>query len=299
MAVKLDQQQLLDIAMEVQRNPSKERALTNYLTEEEKEAVKEILKNLRASALAMKTYVQKTVYLDSLKRTQEAWMKASARVMTEGQMANRAKADYRAFMSIKKRVMSNLLRLDKEQLLEAELLNKVIAECQLNIYRKFDEAGISPATDPKTLHAYEEGQMLAEMNVFLFSQGLGKPQDAKDLENVVKNMKQWSRELNERVPGFAKSTDTWATLMDAAMDELRINYGIPSAMALGRLESRIKRQRRTVDFLNQQSVRQIKLAGKASEQLQVEKKKTIAMANWYLVAAMGDALVELGQSLAY
>lgn len=299
MAVNLDQQQLLDIAMEVQRNPTDEKALTDYLTTEERDVVRKLIKNLRASAMAMKTYVQKTVYQASYKNAQCKWMKASASAMEQFKTMRRSEANYKSVLAIRKRLMSNLLRLNKEQLVEVELLNKMIAECQLNIYRAFDEAGISPAKDPKTLHVYQEGQMLAEMNTYLFSQGVGTPQDAKDLENVVSSMKKWSKELNERIPGFAESVSTWVQLMDAAMDELRITYGVPSTMAIGRMEKMVVQERRMVNFRKSLTKKRLSEALKASEEMEVEKSKALSMANWYIVAAMGDALVELGQNLAY
>lgn len=88
MTKQLDQQQLMDIAKEIVSKPAEK--MPDYLTKQEEETVKELVKTIRASNLAMKTYVQQMNYNDALRKQ----IQIESSVKRSLERTIRAEADY-------------------------------------------------------------------------------------------------------------------------------------------------------------------------------------------------------------
>jgi hypothetical protein len=299
MTKQLDQQQLMDIAKELVSKP--EEKMPDYLTKAEEETVKELVKILRASNLAMKTYVQAKNYNDALRKQIE--IESDLKEQLERQI--RAKADYSGkwtlLMRLTKRMKRNLQMLEDNEIEAAERLQRTIDIQRNKVVELFIRHGIPPGS--KLFREGKEARMNESLYLFLNQSFFGKDftslKDEDALVAAQRKLTSLRDNLKKTNPGLASAAEAMSQKMYDAENELLEVYNLPSADAHHALGARVK-------F----ATKELQNAGRAVGELtaQLEKQQplteqqrqiTLAMGKWYIVAAMAETFIELGQNLAY
>jgi hypothetical protein len=291
----------MDIAKEVASKPDEK--MPDYLTKQEEETVKELVKTLRASNLAMKTYVQAMVYNDSLRKQieiQNQLADSLRRVSSNRQLAG---TKWNQWMQVCKAIKANQAKLTSSEKQAVSRINRFIDESQEKIMRLFIKNGISPGSafirqgkEASTNHQtynylgilkYKSGTFRDSL---IYSEGVNKA--GWTLMRLKDNLRQTN-------PSLASAAEFMQSKLTSAQDLLMLKYGLPSddvnntlrmrsKMANRALKSSIKEVEQTHAELNEQT--------KVTE---IESERTLAMGKWYIVAAMAETFIELGQNLAY
>ena len=291
----------MDIAKEVASKPDEK--MPDYLTKQEEETVKELVKTLRASNLAMKTYVQAMVYNDSLRKQIEIQSQLAdslRRVSSNRQLAG---TKWNQWMQVCKAIKANQAKLTSSEKQAVSRINRFIDESQEKIMRLFIKNGISPGSafirqgkEASTNHQtynylgilkYKSGTFRDSL---IYSEGVNKA--GWTLMRLKDNLRQTN-------PSLASAAELMQSKLTSAQDLLMLKYGLPSddvnntlrmrsKMANRALKSSIKEVEQTHAELNEQT--------KVTE---IESERTLAMGKWYIVAAMAETFIELGQNLAY
>ena len=163
MTKQLDQQQLMDIAKELVSKPAEK--MPDYLTKQEEETVKELVKTLRATNLAMKTYVQQMSYNDALRKQ----IQIESSVKKRLEQTIRAEADYSSkwnlLMQVSKRIKATQAALSASDQAAVKHLNRVIDKQQRKLVRLFAKNGIYPSSD--LIKRGKEARMAGQIHSFL------------------------------------------------------------------------------------------------------------------------------------
>ena len=302
MTKQLDQQQLMDIAKELVSKP--EEKMPDYLTKAEEETVKELVKILRASNLAMKTYVQAMNYNDSLRKQieiQNQLANSLKRVMSNSQLA---KTKWNQWMQVCKAIKVNQAKLTSSEKQAVVRINRFIDDGQEKIMRLFVKNGISPGSSfiRQGKEARTNHQVYNYLGILTYKSGTFRDSLIFNSESCNKagaTLMKLRNQLRQTNPSLASAAEFMQSKLTSAQDLLMLKYGLPSddvnntlrmgsKMANRALKSSIKEVEQTRAELSEQT--------KVTE---IEREQTLAMGKWYIVAAMAETFIELGQNLAY
>ena len=291
----------MDIAKEVASKPDEK--MPDYLTEQEEEVVKELVKTLRASNLAMKTYVQAMVYNDSLRKQIEIQSQLAdslRRVSSNRQLAG---TKWNQWMQVCKAIKANQAKLTSSEKQAVSRINRFIDDGQEKIMRLFIKNGISPGSafirqgkEAGTNHQaynylgtlrYKSGTF---RNSLIYSEGCNR---------AGATLMRLRDKLRQTNPSLAAAAELMQSKLTSAQDLLMLKYGLPSDDVNNTLRMRSKMANRTL----RSSIKEVEQAhAELNEQTKVtkiESERTLAMGKWYIVAAMAETFIELGQNLAY
>lgn len=288
----LDQQDLMDIAKELADNPEKK--MPDYLTKNEEEAVKELVKTLRASQLAMKTYVEKTIFLDSYKAQLDRQRIALKAVADRDQAYSTHWAQYQQMRRLLAGVERNYSKLSADAALSAWALEQDIDNAVSDIADTLIGHGILP---PDRRDAIKDTLAVLESGLYL--KRSNDPDGASAYKLGLDRFKEIADSVKSAAPNIASMFNHHVRRWGEAVSNLNQAYGIVAP------ESR-ERLTRMVDDLGGTAQQSAAAVGVAREEYnesvkltEIHRQRTIAMGKWYIVAAMGDVLTELGQNLAY
>lgn len=296
---KLDQQQLMDIAKELVSKPSEK--MPDYLTKQEEETVKELVKTLRASNLAMKTYIQAMNYNDALRKQVE--IEKGLKEQLERQI--RARANYSSkwtlLMRLTKRMKRSLRMLEDNEIKAAEQLQLKIDLERNKLVKLFIKHKIPPSSN--LFREGKEARMNESLFLFLNQSFYGKDfpslKDEDALSEAQRKLTSLRDNLRRTNPSLAHAAETMSQKMYDAENELLDVYNLPSTDVHHALGTRVK-------FATKELKASSEAVGQLTSQLdkqqpltELQRQQTLAMGKWYIVAAMAETFVELGQTLAY
>lgn len=299
MTKQLDQQQLMDIAKEMVDKPSER--MPDYLTKQEEETVKELVKTLRASQLAMKTYVQQMNYNDELRK--QIAIEGNLAQQLDRQIAARAdwSGKWALMMRVTKRMKRSLRLLDESEIRAAEKLDRTIALQRNKIVELFIRNGIEPSS--KLFREGKEARMNESLYTFLnqsfFGDDFTSLKDEDALLEAKRKLASLRDSLRTTNPSLAATAERMSQKMYDAENELLDVCNLPSVDAHNALGMRLKlanRELRSASKAASELGAQLKVQEPLTE---LQRQQTLAMGRWYIVAAMAETFVELGQSLTY
>ena len=297
MTKQLDQQQLMDIAKEMVDKPSER--MPDYLTKQEEETVKELVKTLRASQLAMKTYVQQMNYNDELRK--QIAIEGNLAQQLDRQIAARAdwSGKWALMMRVTKRMKRSLRLLDESEIRAAEKLDRTIALQRNKIVELFIRNGIEPSS--KLFREGKEARMNESLYTFLnqsfFGDDFTSLKDEDALLEAKRKLASLRDSLRTTNPSLAATAERMSQKMYDAENELLDVCNLPSVDAHNALGMRLKlanRELRSASKAASELGAQLKVQEPLTE---LQRQQTLAMGRWYIVAAMAETFVELGQSL--
>lgn len=297
MTKQLDQQQLMDIAKEMVDKPSER--MPDYLTKQEEETVKELVKTLRASQLAMKTYVQQMNYNDELRK--QIAIEGNLAQQLDRQIAARAdwSGKWALMMRVTKRMKRSLRLLDESEIRAAEKLDRTIALQRNKIVELFIRNGIEPSS--KLFREGKEARMNESLYTFLnqsfFGDDFTSLKDEDALAGAKRKLASLRDSLRTTNPSLAATAERMSQKMYDAENELLDVCNLPSVDAHNALGMRLKLANRELRSASK-AASELGAQLKAQEPLtELQRQQTLAMGRWYIVAAMAETFVELGQSL--
>ena len=291
MTKQLDQQTLLDIAKKMADDPSEK--MPDYLTANEEDAVKDLIKILRASQLAMKTYVQKTIYLDSYKAQLDRQRLALKAVANRNQAYSTHWAQYQQMRGLMAAVERNYSKLSADAALSAWALEQDIGDAVSDIADTLIGHGILP---PDRRDAINDTMAMLESGLYLKKSN--DPDGASAYQLGFKRFAEIADKAKSAAPNVASLFQQQVRRWGEAVADLNRSYGIVAPESRDRLT-------RMVDDLGRTAQRSAAAVGVAINDYnesvkltEIQRQRTITMGKWYIVAAMGDVLSELGQNLA-
>lgn len=294
MAAQLDQQQLLNIAKEMVADDDAK--MPDYLTPNEEEVVKDLIKELRAAQLAMKTYVQARIFQDSYRNA----LAAKSAMLTTKENLFQSNQDYLNYATrlnaLIKQTKQNMAKLNAGELRDVRELNKTIDRCSESIFKTFREHGIVP--NSSTYRGHKDFIVNFETNTYLMSQQVAGPGMVDQYKKMCKKYVVWEDKLNRINPSLANTYNTWRNEMVRAISDLQTWYGVPSRDVQATLKARTEMAQRGVQRTSKAYAKASTDYAAASDFAEVQRQKTLTMGRWYLIAAMGDVLLELGQNLS-
>lgn len=301
MGQQLDQQQLMSIAKELVDKPTEK--MPDYLTKAEEETVKGLVKTLRASQLAMKTYIQKMNYNDAL-RKQIAIEEQLAKNL---ERAIRAKAEHATKWSLMIRLTKRMKRalsdLDKANLRAVMELQSEIDMQRSKIVRLFIKNGIPPSS--ALFREGKEARMNERLYYYLNQTFFGNENEFRSLKEedamVAAHGRLISLRDNLRVtnPSLAAAAEQMSQRMYDAENLLFAVYSLPDADVHSALGVRISSASKEMRAAGKEAARLGAELPKQRALTEIERQRTLAMGGWYIVAAMAETFIELGQELAY
>ncbi len=302
MAGNLSELELLQIAKEVQETPEREKTLTDYLTKAEKEAVKKIVQSLRASAQAMKLYIVKTQYIDAL-RIQERWRAESAKAhMTAlAKYRNYREEWVTPYQAVLNRANDNLRRLNEQQRTDLDSLNESINGCTRAITSAiFDGLNVSRRDKRGIVNDIKDSNALIEMNRYMFNQHIAYSHEEQDIREANRvRRRALGRLARFGGEGLKTTVKEYVKSFDRQTRNLRRQFGLVSENSKTNVNHRLDEHRNYLDHNLTPGVNAAKRhADEATEKTDELRQRTNILGKWYVLAAMGDVLVELGQNLA-
>ena len=291
----------MDIAKEVASKPDEK--MPDYLTKQEEETVKELVKTLRASNLAMKTYVQAMVYNDSLRKQieiQNQLADSLRRVSSNRQLAG---TKWNQWMQVCKAIKVNQAKLTSSEKQAVSRINRFIDDGQERIMRLFIKNGISPSSafirqgkEASTNHQTYNYLGILKYKSGTFRDSLIYSEGCNRAGATLMRLRDKLRQTN---PSLASAAELMQSKLTSAQDLLMLKYGLPSDDVNNTLRMRSKMANRAF----KSSIKEVEQThAELSEQTKVteiEREQTLAMGKWYIVAAMAETFIELGQNLAY
>lgn len=295
--------ELLQIAKEVQENPQQEKTLTNYLTEEEKEAVKKIVQSLRASAQAMKLYIVKTQYIDALRIQEERKAQLAKAHMTAAAKLQKYREEWLLpYQAVLDRANANLRRLNEQQMNDFNSLNATIDEDTRAISRALLDGLNGPNENEfRLLNDIKDSNALIEMNRYMIGEGIAYSHEERDmLEAMGVRRRALNRIQSVGGQGLRTTVSGYIKAFDKQTRQLRRMFGQVSTAAVNAVNYNIRKNQKYIDDNLTPSVNAAKRKfDEATEKADELRQETNILGKWYILAAMGDVLVELGQNLAY
>ena len=153
----------MDIAKELVSKPAEK--MPDYLTKQEEETVKELAKTLRATNLAMKTYVQQMSYNDELRKQ----IQIESSVKRSLERTIRAEADYSSkwnlLMQVSKRIKATQATLSASEQAAVKDLNRFVGKQRKKLTRLFAKNGIYPSSD--LIKRGKEASVAGQIHSFL------------------------------------------------------------------------------------------------------------------------------------
>ena len=289
----------MDIAKELVRKP--EEKMPDYLTKEEEETVKELVRVLRASNLAMKTYVQAKVYNDSLRKQIELETTLKNQLERQTRARDNLSSKWTLMMRLTKRIKRSLQTLENNEIEAAEKLQQTIEIQRNRVVELFIRHGIPPGS--KLFREGKEARMNESLYLFLnqsfFGNGFSPMKDEDALVGAQRKLISLRDNLRKTNPGLASAAEAMSQKMYDAENELLEVYNLPSADAKHALGQRVKfatKELQNAGKAVNETTRQLNEQQPLTEQ---QRQITLAMGKWYIVAAMAETFIELGQNLAY
>ena len=285
--------QAMSIAYDIKKSPQDEKVLTDYLTKEEKELVKVALKYLYASDKAMKTFWFKMSYYDKTIKAVAAQRKATSKLIKAEAQSVKTTGRFNRYQNLKTSLdakwasltvnqRKTYLAFQKESdALLGDLLHAMKAATTNGAGLVLNSNIINDPAD------YDINRYLAQTD----------SRAARDLKLAKEARIKLQKTLAVESPGLAQAVKWFYKRFDATSDAVRKAFDMPLHMGL--LKESIKRENEKkwarIDDFSKTSQNAANASSKADE-----ARKTLQIAGaWYIVAAMGDALTELAQNLAY
>lgn len=283
---------LTEIAYEVKRGGE----MPDYLSESEKETVKEALKYLYAADKAMRVYIIKTQFLDNLKLAQQ---KVYDLEQTRLKWARITK-DTTEYIRLPvwdnlKRSAANLASLTERQRRAALALDGMITDLSRDFIKMLRKRGVDISASE--VKRFTEAQATIDVNRFSIAEGVRDKHAFADLhkgyfvrEVLLKWFDKQSTGLGEVVRGYYKRFDAYNELLGRAFGVLSQNTKDAMKVAMDRGSAANMEATKNYAAAMKDAVNQVNETEKIG-------KATIAMAQYYIVAAMGEALQDLALQL--
>lgn len=283
---------LTEIAYEVKRGGE----MPDYLSESEKETVKEALKYLYAADKAMRVYIIKTQFLDNLKLAQQKLYDLEQTRLKWARITERT-TEYirRPVWDNLKRSAANLASLTERQRRAALALDGMITDLSRDFIKMLRKRGVDISANE--VKRFTEAQATIDVNRFSIAERLGDKHASADLrigrfvrEHLLKWFDNQSTGLGEVVRGYYKRFDAYNELLGRAFGVLSQNTKDAMKVAMDRGAAANMEATKNYAAAMKDAVNQVNETEKIG-------KATIAMAQYYIVAAMGEALQDLALQL--
>lgn len=298
MGAQLNEAEALEVATQIKKDPASKKACTDYLTEEEKEAVEVALKYLYAADKAMRTYWIKIAYLDKQRAAYQAQCKATSACIRTIAQTTRATNMVIGYESILNRATKNLTECTRN---EVKVINGIRKQIDSLYADYLHEVRAAKGFDSRKLlrskNSITNLNTLVEMNRYILSNGIKDPFAEEDLKEAKAARVKLAKSLEATSPGLAKATTYFYKQFDRITESARKAFNVPTSMdKLGyRVETEVSNKKAWQDTQVEMNAK----AWRAEQEAKQEQERLQLAGKWYLVAAMGDALTELAQSLTY
>lgn len=298
MGKQLNEAEALEVATQIKKDPTNKKAYTDYLTDEEKEAVEVALKYLYASDKAMKTYWIKVAYLDKQRAAYQAQLKASSAYLRTVAQTIRAGNMLRSVEAIQQRTSKALADCTKNE-----------AQTIANIRKQIDSIYADYLVEVRAVKGFDSRKllsskgsitnlnMLVEMNRYILSNGLKDNAAKQDLKEAKQARVKLAKSLEAVSPGLAKATTHFYKQFDQITESCRKAFNVPTST--DKLNYRLATEIKHKQSWQDTEVEMNTQAWRAESKAKGEQEKLQLAGKWYIVAAMGDALTELAANLAY
>lgn len=262
--------------------------MPEFLSESDKDMVKESLKFLRAQQLAYKTWYVKEKYLDAVRQQQKKEADAAfkqAEAYKRAAEASSAAALKQSYTNNYNKAMAQGKKLQQQwQLIgskEGDRYNDLEARLQ-----KHEQAYIKYATDHQGDLTYPSNvyRALAERHV-----GISKPWP--ELKTNDKHLMRLKTSFDQRVKNISKEMAKLGMVPLDSLFQMEDLYGSAKEEA--------KKARGKADIAHAALQTANIEYGKAIKRTQDLRTQTNLAAAYYSLAALGSVLEELGESLAY
>ena len=293
---QLNSAELLEIAQEVKNGGE----MPAGLTEEEKEGVREILDVLYASDKAVKVYWIRMAYLDKLKAAEakkaeaqrySAWALRSQMKVSEyyGKLRAIDSSYKKARASLDAEARKNINRINEQ----AEDMRKMLTRTLRSVSKRISE---------RTKFTF--GQIQHDVNVYVETLTLNQCLLEGNHKEAAASLGARLTELGDKINSVCGTdsylgwaiTDYKQKLSDMAVAIYK-EYGVPLGRVYRNLAVRM-------NIAKKSSIRAERLYREkygeylqAAAEAKVEGKRTNLAGKWYIIAACGEMLAELGQSL--
>lgn len=283
---------LTEIAYEVKRGGE----MPDYLSESEKETVKETLKYLYAADKAMRVYIIRTQFLDNFKLAQQKLYDLEQTRLKWARITERT-TEYirRPVWGNLKRSAANLASLTERQRRAALALDGMITDLSRDFIKMLRKRGVDISASE--VKRFTEAQATIDVNRFSIAERVGDKHALADLrtgrmvrEVLLKWFDKQSTGLGEVVKGYYKRFDAYNELLGRAFGVLSQNTKDAMKVAMDRGDAANMEATENYAAAMKDAVNQVKETEKIG-------KATIAMAQYYIVAAMGEALQDLALQL--
>lgn len=285
--------QAMSIAYDIKQNPQDEKVLTDYLSKEEKELVKVALKYLYASDKAMKTYWIKLAYFDSAIKAVDAQRNATSKLIKAEAQSVKTTGQFNRYQNLKASLDAKWASLTVNQrktYLAFQKESNALLDDLLHAMKAATKNGQGLVLNSDIINdpaGYDINRYLAPTD----------PRAARDLKFTKESRIKLQKILAVESPGLARAVKWFYKRFDATSDAVRKAFDMPLHMGLLKKSIKQKNEEKwaRIDDASKAAQKAAEASSKADE-----ARKTLQIAGaWYIVAAMGDALTELAQNLAY
>lgn len=298
MGAQLNEAEALEVATQIKKDPTNKKAYTDYLTEEEKEAVEVALKYLYAADKAMKTYWIKVDYLDKQRAAYQAQCKATSAYIRTIAQTTRATHMVIGYQHILNSASKRLAECTSN---EVKVINGIRKQID-SLYADYlhEVRSVKGFDSRKLLHS--KGSiinlnMLVEMNRYILSNGIEDSSAREDLKEAKAARVKLAKSLEATSPGLAKATTYFYKQFDRITESARKAFNVPSSM--DKLGYRVAAEVRSKNAWQDTQVEMNAKAWSSEQEAKQEQERLHLAGKWYIVAAMGDVLTELAANLAY
>ena len=293
---RLSAAELLEIAQDVKNGGD----MPEGLTRDEKEDVREFLDILYASDKAVKAYWIKMAYLDKVKEAaaKEAQLQTASAYALRAQM--QASDYYRKLNLIETNYKKTRASLDREALSNIRDINKqvdgewkLLVDRLLRIDKRInDQSKFRFQAVKREISSYVQ---TSSLNDFLLNS-----KNTEVAERVSRNLKA----MEEKLQSYNKADSYLAMAIQDYMQKVTDlsqaayrEYGMPIDDAYKGLRQRARHAQSASAAAEAEYERRFGEYAKAKAEAEVERRRTNLAGKWYIVAACGEMLTELGQSL--
>ena len=304
---QLTDAELLRIAESIKSDKNKK--IPDYLSDEDKKTVKELLDILYARDKAVKTYFCKLQYLDALKKAQDLKQAQESKKLE----AQRRYKDYKDYAvtaaKIRDASQKATAYLNSGYAIATESIQKAVVNLGHDLFLCLDSRPSKrkvalktmgpPTADGRSEVVYEPSARYIRARVY------------RDFgSDELPFGKQMSIEERERLQAYLKETRSPFTFTaftasaqakDAAVDNLLANpeaLGDVSKKLSAELDRRAQEQRKASQSMRGKAYGyQTKEYYESIKDVDVKRERLRLASGWYVVAAVGDLLCQFAQSL--
>lgn len=288
--------QAMAVAYDIKKSPQDEKVLTDYLTKEEKELVKVALKYLYASEKAMKTFWFKMSYIDAAIKAVDAKRNATSEMIKANAQYTKTTSMVKSYMALRDSLDAKWDALTTNQKKVYRNFQKELGELYGNLLHAMKVA--TKSSKLAFLNSDVVGNLtVMDLNRHIQSTENAGPRAARGIQQAKAARIKLQKTLAVESPGLAQAVKWFYKQSDAVTASARKTFGVP--LHMGHMNKMIKENIK-ISHARLNDFSKAAAEGAIASSRADEAQKTLQIAGaWYVVAAMGDALTELAQNLAY